>query len=46
MTNIKASLIWKRLLVQNKKMVTSQEIEKLAEELGKDKKRSLYYLQE
>ena len=46
MTNIKASLIWRRLLVQNKKIVTSKEIEKLAEELGKDKKRSLYYLQE
>lgn len=46
MTQIKASLIWKRLLIQNKKIVTSKEIEQLAEELDKNRKRSLYYLQE
>jgi len=46
MTQISSSLIWKRLLIENKKMVTTCEIEQLAEELDKDKKRSLYYLQE
>ncbi len=46
MTQNSASLIWKRLQIENKKIVTSNEIEKLAEEIDKDKKRSLYYLQE
>lgn len=46
MTQTSASLIWKRLLVENKKMVTSSEIEQLALELGKNKKRSVYYLLE
>ncbi len=46
MTQNSASLIWRRLLVENKKIVTRSEIEKLALELDKDEKRSLYYLQE
>lgn len=46
MTQISSSLIWKRLLIENRKIVTTCEIEQLAKELGKDKKRSLYYLLE
>ena len=46
MTQISSSLIWKRLLIENRKIVTACEIEQLAKELGKDKKRSLYYLLE
>ena len=43
---MRASLIWKRLLIQEKKIATSDEIRELAKELGKDEERSLYYLQE
>ena len=46
MTQMKTSLIWKRLIIQDKKIVTSDEIKDLANELGKDGERSLYYLQE
>jgi predicted transcriptional regulator of viral defense system len=46
MTQISSSLIWKRLLIENKKIVTTCEIEQLAKKLDKDKKRSLYYLLE
>ena len=46
MTRMKTSLIWKRLLIEEKKIVTSGEIKSLAHELGKDEERSLYYLQE
>lgn len=46
MTLISTSLIWKRLQIENKKIVTTSEIEQLALELGKNKKRSVYYLLE
>ncbi len=46
MTQMKTSLIWKRLIIQDKKIVASDEIKNLAKELGKDGRRSLYYLQE
>ncbi len=43
---MKTSLIWKRLLILEKKIVTSGEIKELADKLGKDEERSIYYLQE
>lgn len=46
MTKDSYSLIWKRLLVEQKKMVTTSQIEELALKLGKNKKRAVYYLQE
>ena len=46
MTQMRASLIWKRLLIQDKRIVTSGEIKELANQLGKNEERSLHYLQE
>jgi len=46
MTQESFSLIWKRLLLEQKKMVTTNQIEKLALKLDKNKKRAVYYLQE
>lgn len=45
-TAMTASLIWRKLLVDGRKMATSREIQDLANELGRNPKRSLYYLQE
>ncbi len=46
MTQMKTSIIWKKLLVEGRKMVTSGEIQSLANEIGRGEERSLYYLQE
>lgn len=43
---MKTSLIWKKLLVEGKKIVTSGDIHALANEIGRREERSLYYLQE
>lgn len=43
---MKASIIWKKLLVEGRRMVTSGEIQSLANEIGRGEERSLYYLQE
>ena len=46
MTQLSSSLIWKRMLLDGKRMVTSCEVRALARELGKHERRSLTYLQE
>jgi len=43
---MKTSVIWKKLLVESRKIVTSEEIQSLANKIGREKERSLYYLQE
>ena len=43
---MEASAIWKKLLVDGKKITTTNEIHALSTEIGRDEKRSLYYLQE
>ncbi len=42
---MKASLIWERLLVEDRRMVTSKEIGELAEEMSKDPDQVIDYLQ-
>jgi len=46
MASIQATLIWKRLLLEGYKFVTSDRIKDLAREFGKNEDRSLRYLQE
>ncbi|OGS42066.1 MAG: hypothetical protein A3K67_00415, partial [Euryarchaeota archaeon RBG_16_62_10] len=46
MTNSATTLVWKKLVLQGKDIVTSDEIRRLAGDLGKDESRSLRYLQE
>ena len=41
-----ASLIWKKLLVDGKKIATTEDIASIAREIKRNEKRSLYYLQE
>ena len=43
---MEASLVWKKLLIEGKKITTTKEITALASEIDRDEKRSLYYLQE
>ena len=43
---MKTSIIWKKFLLEGKKIITSGEIQALANEIGRNEKRSLYYLQE
>ena len=43
---MKTTVIWKKFLVEGKRIVTSGEIHALANEIGRAEKRSLYYLQE
>ncbi|MFW6196132.1 MAG: type IV toxin-antitoxin system AbiEi family antitoxin domain-containing protein [Thermoplasmatota archaeon] len=43
---MKASTVWEKLRIENKKIVTSDEVKDLAEKIGKDRERTLYYLLE
>jgi len=46
MTNMKTPIIWKRLIINNQRMVTTDEIYQLVRALNKNELRSLRYLQE
>ena len=42
---MKTALIWEKLLIDNRKIATSDEIKKLAGQLDKDESDSIRYLQ-
>jgi predicted transcriptional regulator of viral defense system len=42
---MKTLLIWEKMLIEDRKIVTSDEIRELSEQLGKEPKQSLNYLQ-
>jgi len=46
MTKSTTAFVWKKLILQGRRIVTSAEIKRLARDLGKDDNRSLRYLQE
>ena len=46
MTLPTATSIWKRLLIEGYKVVTSEDVMRIASKFGKDERRSLSYLQE
>ena len=46
MTYMKTSMIWKKLVVDNQRIITSDEIRDMSKKLGKEYPRSLRYLQE
>ncbi len=43
MTQNSSSFIWKRLLIEQNKMVTTEQGQHIAVILGKNKKRAAYY---
>lgn len=42
---MRASLVWEKFLVENRKIVTSEDVRKLSDELSKDRDRVIDYLQ-
>ncbi len=46
MTTLPITSIWKGLLIEGYKVVTSEDVRRLARKIGKDERRSLRYLQE
>ena len=45
MTPMKTNLIWEKLLIENRKIVSSDEVKKLAQQLDKDESDAIKYLQ-
>lgn len=43
---MKSSVVWEKLRIEGKEIVTSKEVKELAEKIGKDGENTLYYLQE